>query len=158
MNFIQGRNRYIPLALKMFRVTFSLNFPASLVASTRACHALISTLWVHTGWPGHVQMREEGRERERESSNSRTGYCSLLPVLSGLNHYGSFFFLLVSSSTATCLSISTSFHKPPTETPATHRPLWSHLKQSFICLRTHIPLTRTRSWGQNLRHPASRHR
>lgn len=33
--------------------------------------ALISTLWVHTRWPGHVQMREEGDEREGEQLKNR---------------------------------------------------------------------------------------
>ncbi len=121
MIFIQGRNRNMTLALKMFQVTFSLNFPASLVASTWACQikprALISTLWVHTGWPGHVQMREERREREGEQQlKNRVLFPPSCPLRA--KSLRKLFFFLVSSATATCLSISTSFPKPPTETTA----------------------------------------
>lgn len=122
-SFIQGRNRYMTLALKMFQATFSLNFfcipggpNKSLADQTQGFDQhIVSAHWVT--WSCAYERRGQ-REGGRESRNSRTGYCSLLPVLSGVNHCGSFFcFVLVSSATATCLSISTSFHKTPTEIP-----------------------------------------
>jgi len=113
------------LALKMFQATFSLNFPASLVAPTRAGQ-------IKPGlWSAHCECtlgdlvmciweREGEREREQKLKN-RVLFPPSCPLRD--KSLRKLFFVLFWSALPPppALSISTSFHKPPTESPGLKR-------------------------------------